>query len=352
MSTEGNTLLWAFFALGAAFGVAARISRFCLLRGLRQAWGLDADTPPGQAPALQAFALALAVALLGTQALAWAQAIDPAQTLQARARFSPWGLWAGGLLFGAGMALARSCGARALVLLAGGNLRPLLTLLALGLSAQAAMTGVLAPLRQGLQNWAPVTLTQPTLAGWAQQHAGAAGAALAVTLPALALLAYALARPALRRSPAQWLGALAVGALVALGWWASAAWNDPFEPRPLVTLSFVGPVAESLLYAQMAVGREAGAGLALVAGVLAGAALTALGTRTARWEGFERPADMLGSAAGGVLMGLGGAVALGCSVGQGLGGLSALALASVPAVAGIVLGAWAVFQSRAVWRAR
>ena len=66
------TLLWAGFLLGGVFGVAARLGRFCLLRGLRQAVGQDTEAAPGQSPALQAFALALAVALLGSQALALA----------------------------------------------------------------------------------------------------------------------------------------------------------------------------------------------------------------------------------------------------------------------------------------
>ena len=71
------------------------------------------------------------------------------------------------------------------------------------------------------------------------------------------LLAYALWRPALRRSPREWLGALVIGTLVAAGWWISANVGfDPFEPIPLISLSFVGPVADTLLYVQMAAGRS------------------------------------------------------------------------------------------------
>ena len=157
------TLLWAGFLLGCAFGIAARLGRFCLLRGLRQ-HGLAAARENGGAPALQAFALALAVALLASQALAWAGLADLAQAQVVRARFSVPGVLLGGLLFGCGMALARACGARALVLLAGGNLRALVTLLCLGLAAQATLTGVLAPLRQWLQGWGQITLAHATLA--------------------------------------------------------------------------------------------------------------------------------------------------------------------------------------------
>lgn len=342
-------LIWASLALGCGFGVAARLGSFCLLRGLVQFMERPPAGRRAMAPALQAFALALAVALLATQGLAAAGQLDLAQTLPMRTRFSPLGMLAGGLLFGIGMALARACPARALVLLAGGNLRSLWVLLWVGLTAQAAMTGVLVPARQYLQGWRPVTLAQPSVGGWLQAHGlpGVAGAVLAVLVPVLLLGACALWRPALRQRPLQWLGAILVGLLVAAGWWVSAHVGvDPFaaEERPLASFSFIAPVAESWLYLQLAVGRELAAGVAMVGGVLAGALVVALLMRSFRIEGFERAGQMAGSAVGGVLMGFGGVVALGCSIGQGLSGLSTLALASLPAVAGIIIGAGAVIQ--------
>ncbi len=352
-------LIWASFGLGAAFGAAARAGSFCLLRGLSQAMSprpvIDGTpgqkAPPRMAPALQAFALALAVALLGTQLLGIGGQLDLAKALPMRAQFSPLGVLLGGLMFGAGMAMANACGARALVLLAGGNLRALWVLLWLGLSAQAAMTGVLVPARRFLQGWQTVELPQPGLPAWLVAQGVPAGVALllAIGLPALLLLAYALWRPALRHRPAQWLGALVIGLLVAAGWWISAHVGvDPFafEPKPLSSLSFISPVAESWLYLQLAVGRELAAAVAMVGGVLAGAFVVAVLSRSFRWEGFDSTGRMAASAVGGVLMGFGGVVAMGCSIGQNLSGLSTLALASLPAAAGIVLGAAAVIQCR------
>lgn len=344
-------LLWTGFLLGCAFGAAARLGRFCLLRGLRQHLHIAHRERSG-APALQAFALALAVALLASQALAFRGSIDLAQAQVVRSGFSLPGVLLGGLLFGAGMVLARNCGARALVLLAGGNLRALVTLLCLGLAAQATLTGVLAPVRQWLQGWGMVTLQHATLA----QQLQAAGLpewatlALAAGLPALALLGYALWRPALRHSGGQLLCAIAIGALVAAGWWVTGQVGiDPFEPAPLTSLSFIGPVAESLLYLQLAVGREASLGPALMAGTLVGAFGAALASRTARWEGFDHPGRLAASAAGGLLMGLGGVLAMGCSIGQGLSGLSTLAFASLPAAAGIMVGALSTLHVQAIY---
>lgn len=335
-------LLWAGFALGCGFGVAARVSRFCLLRGLRQSAGLDGSVPGSGAPALQAFALALAVALLAAQGLQLAGLADLGRAQVARTQFSVAGVLIGGALFGVGMVLANSCGARALVLLAGGNLRSLVTVVFLALGAQASMTGVLAPARQWFQTLLPVSLPEATLLQSLQARglSAAAAFALAAVLPALLLAAYALRRPALRHSPVQWLAALAIGLLVATGWWITAHVDvDPFEPARLTSLSFVGPLAEGVLYLQLAVGRDMSLGPALAGGVLVGAGLAAQCSRTARWEGFDSPARLAASAIGGLLMGFGGVLAAGCSIGQGLAGLSTLAWASFPAAAAIALGA-------------
>ena len=329
-------LLWSVFLLGMAFGIAARLGRFCLLRGLRQQIGRDAEVAPGQAPALQAFALALAVALLASQGLQALGMLDLSQAAIARPSFSMAGVLIGGLLFGIGMVLARACGARSLVLLAGGNLRSLVTLVFLALGAQLAMTGVLTPLRLWLQALTPLTLAQATLPA----YLSSLNTWLLTLGLALLLLAYALLRPGLRQSRLQWGSALLIGLLVAAGWWLTAHIGvDEFEPARLTSLSFIGPIAEALLYLQLSVGREPGIGLALTAGVLAGAFLAALGSRTARWEGFDSTSRLAASAGGGLLMGVGGVLAAGCSIGQGLSGLSTLSLASFAAVAGILLGA-------------
>lgn len=340
---EPSSALLAAAALGCAFGASARLSRFCLLRGMRQAMGLDGETPRGTAPALQAFALALAVALLATQALTWAGQLDWSQAPIVRSQFSLPGVLLGGALFGLGMVLARSCGARAVVLLAGGNLRALVTLVFMGLAAQATFTGVLAPVRQGLQRVGVVQLEHATLTGYLTAGGLAPSTTwlLCAVLPALLLTGYALQRPALRRSPGQWLGAVAIGAVVAAGWWVSSHVGvDPFEPAPVTSISLIAPTAETLLYLQLAVGRALDWGPALVLGMLLGAGVAAQLDRSARWEGFDNTPRLVASATGGVLMGLGGVLAAGCSIGQGLSGLSTLAVASLPAVVGIGGGAW------------
>lgn len=156
-------LLWYSFFFGVVFGVAARWGRFCLLRGIRQRMGQDRSEAAGDAPALQAFALAAAVALLASQGLHLAGIIDLNNAQIVRPGFSFAGVLLGGAIFGIGMVLANACGARSLVLMAGGNLRSLITVVFLALGAQATLTGVLAPLRQWLQGIAPTATEHATL---------------------------------------------------------------------------------------------------------------------------------------------------------------------------------------------
>lgn len=329
------SLEWAGFMLGCGFGVAARLGRFCLLRGLRQRLTGDAE-----APALRAFALALATAIGTTQWLVGQQELDLSQAVLLRTEFAAGGMLIGGLLFGLGMSMARSCGARALVLLAGGNLRALVVLLGLGLAAQASLTGVLVPLRKWLQ-LGQVNIESASIPAYLASQGLEAGPALLLGagLPVMALLFYALRGGLLRRAPVEAAMAVVIGTLVTLGWWITIhVGMDEFDPVPPTSLSFIGPVAESLLYVQVAVGRAFSLGPAIVCGTLVGAWIATLTTGNFKLEGFEAPRQLLACLAGGLLMGFGGVLAVGCSIGQGLSGLSTLSIASLPAGCGIIIG--------------
>lgn len=359
-------------ALGTVFGAAARAGRFCLLRGMKGLFprtaAASSEGPrtyparhgPGSRPAdgfqqargevraeqgsardpsaLRAFALAIAVALAGTQALNLLGGTDLGAALPLRAG-NPWSaMLIGGAIFGLGMVLANSCGARALVLLAGGNLRSLVVLLCLGLSAQATLTGVLAPVRAAVQQLGQASLTGLSLP---QVIAGAgipaqAALALATVLPALALAGFAW--PLIRRRPMEAAMAAIVGATIVGGWWITFATDDPFDPKALTSLSYVGPMGESVLWLMLSTGRQPAFGVAVVGGTLLGAFATALLTRSLRAESFGSARQTVASALGGALMGFGGVLALGCSIGQGLSGLSTLSVASLVAFAGILAG--------------
>lgn len=328
--------LWAGLAIGLAFGVVARGTAFCLLSGLRGWW------VTGERAKIRAFDLALAAAILASQALDLAGLVDLRRSLYAQTAFPPALILLGGALFGYGMVLANGCGARALVLLAGGNLRSFVVLVCLGVAAYATLSGVIAPLRVAAAARATVASPPDLAAALSAWGVGEAAGRLSLAVVLAGLLAAAALAGAARRDAGPLVGGGAVGLLVAAGWAATGVLGaDDFTPAPLASLTFVAPVGETIQYAMLATGMRPSFGVAVVAGVFAGALLTALLTRTARLEGFSSPQVMLRSMAGGALMGAGGALALGCSIGQGLTGLSTLAPASLAAAAGILAGAWA-----------
>ena len=331
--THIELVLWLGLAIGLVFGASGQVSGFCLHRGLVQTWSRAGGYK------LQAFAMALAVALLGTQAMAAMELVDLSKSLYLAPSYSWLLLAVGGLMFGYGMGLANGCGARALILLGSGNLRSLLVLLCLGIAAYMTLTGVLGPLRIAVSEFttiSPAVLAVPD--GWLR---------LSITLiAAIVLLAFAIRRPVGQANTSDatrgtdLTGGFIIGLLVVAGWFVTGSLgNDDFDPLPVVSLTFVAPIGDMIQYAMLATGMSLRFGIAVVAGVILGALLTALFRREGRLQGFESPRQMLRYIAGGAFMGAGGALALGCSIGQGLTGLSTLSLGSMVSALSIVAGA-------------
>jgi uncharacterized protein len=162
---------------------------------------------------------------------------------------------------------------------------------------------------------------------------------LAASLIAGALIIFAFAHAPFQRAWGQIAAGVTVGLLVAAGWFATGYLGaDDFNPAPVTSLTFIAPIADAVQYAMLSTGLSLNFGITMVAGVFAGSLVTALATRRFHLEGFNSPRHMLRSIGGAALMGAGGAMAYGCSIGQGLTGLSTLALASFVAVGGILLG--------------
>lgn len=319
--------LWAGLAIGVVFGACGQLTGFCLHRGLKEHWsGRDGYK-------LNAFALALAVALAGTHTVSSMGLVDISRSMYMAPSFSWLLVPLGGLMFGYGMGLANGCGARALVLLGQGNLRSFVVLLCLGITAYATMSGLIAPLRisaAGLTGFAPIAVTVPegvirTLTIW---------------LAVAGLTLFALRRRTSGDRARDLAGGAVVGLLIVAGW-LSTGWlgNDDFDPMPVISLTFIAPIGDTIQYAMIATGMSVRFGIAVVSGVLAGSFLTAMARRRYQPQGFESPSQMIRAMAGGTLMGAGGAIALGCSIGQGLTGLSTLAYSSMIAALGIVAGA-------------
>ncbi|WP_164730384.1 YeeE/YedE family protein [Pelagibacterium montanilacus] len=330
-------VLWAGLVIGLAFGICGQISGFCLMSGLRGWW------VTGDGRKVRAFALALAVAIVGSQMLEAAGLVAFSSSIYVQPSFSLVLTVLGGALFGFGMVMSNGCGARALVLLGNGNLRSFLVLVCLGIAAYIMLSGLLAPVRLALGQWLSVTPPgggstigllataglDPVLGRW-----------LLVGILAAGLAAFCLLDPRFRTDPIAVGSGIVIGLLVPAGWYATGVLGaDDFDPAPLVSLTFVAPIGDTLQYAMLSTGTRLSFGVVVVIGIFVGSLLTALMTRRARLEGFTRARSMLRYMGGGALMGTGGAMALGCSIGQGLTGLSTLAVASFLAVVGILGGA-------------
>ncbi len=337
-------LLVAGLMLGLAFGVLAQYSGFCFRAAVQE----SASSSPRR-PKLAQWLAATVSAVALVQAGVWLEWIDLSQTPYLRPDFSLGGLVVGGLLFGLGMAFSGGCISRLSVLAARGNLRSLFTLLVTTVVGYASIRGLLSLVRASFSDTTRLPLEQtPTLSALLESWTGIASgplaigialAALAVGLPAAWRLAGGRFGPALIGS--------AVGAIIAGGFiltsWVSA---EAFEPVAVESLRFTQPSADALMYVLISSGIDANFGIALFAGVLGGAFLQAAFAGTLALEGFARPIDMARAGLGGAAMGVGGVLALGCAIGQGLTGVATLALPSMIAFAAIWAGARAGFAWR------
>ncbi len=325
----------AGLAIGFVYGSIGLLSGFCLMSSLRGWWA------KGDSRLVRTYALAIAVAIAGTQALTACGLADIGKSIYLQSTFSGPLMFFGGLLFGYGMVMSNGCGSRALVLLGKGNLRSFVVVVVLGITAEMTLRGLIAPLRVAAAQVSQRTVAIASLPAWLSSiglHGGPARI-LAAAAVAAALVVFAFAHRPFRRAPGQIAAGIVIGLLVAAGWFATGYLGaDEFNPVPVTSLTFIAPVADTLQYTMLSTGLTLNFGIATVVGIFVGSLATALLTGRFRLEGFNSPRHMLRSAGGAALMGAGGVMALGCSIGQGLTGLSTLALASFIAVAGIMAG--------------
>jgi hypothetical protein len=348
LAAINSTVLWGGLAVGAALGAAMQRFHFCTM-------GAVADIINfGDWSRMRMWLLAIAVGLLGVAGLSVAGVIDPAKSLYGGNQV----LWlsnlVGGALFGFGMVLAGGCGSRTLTRLGAGNLKALVVFLVLGLFAYMSMKGVLGVLRVNTIDHAAVAVQSQSLIATVGPWLGFAAAA--------GLLVFVLAHASGRTADVLAGGAI-IGTLVVVAWFVSGKLGYVAEdPNTLEevfvgtnsgrmeALSFVAPVAYIIdwliLFSDKS--RVLTFGITVALGMILGSALHALATRTFRWEGFTNTEDLVNHLAGGALMGFGGVLAGGCTVGQGLSGMSVLSIGALLTFAAILGGAWAAigYQTR------
>lgn len=324
------------FMCGALAGWAGQYGRLCTVGAIEDA------LVGGDLRRARAWALAAGVAVLLTQGLVLSGYLDLSATYHLHATLDLSGLVLGGLLFGLGAALVGTCAFGMLVRAGTGDLRASVSALILGLAAFAATGGILSPVRLWLAGLTVIDMSSiggKTLTGIAAAYLGAPAAWLCAFGVAGALLAFGLASGRLYRRPRLVAAACGMGVAVAGGWLTTGMLSDPFSGARPESLSFVAPLARLVLHIMGEALSSTGFAIATVLGVVAGSFVTAAMREELRWEAFDDPREMRRHLLGAALMGIGGVLAHGCTIGQGLTGTSTLSLAAPIAVLAMVAGA-------------
>jgi uncharacterized membrane protein YedE/YeeE len=352
-------------------GAVVNKTNFCTM-GAVSDWVNMGDT--GR---FRAWLLAIAVAMLGVVGLEYFGFVSPGNA------FPPYRagqlIWAenllGGVLFGIGMTLASGCGNKTLVRLGAGNIKSLMV---------AAVIAVIAYFMVNPFPGSDQTLFTVLFYDWIRPLAVDLGAAqdlgsvlvrdnpltgrLVIGLIlGVVLLAIIFRSADFRGSFDNILGGLVVGLAVLGAWYVTSnvaidldgeeyslqsyaqQWDfladsnagKPADTRPLApqSFTFINPMGQTLGYASAGFrATYLTFGVMALLGVIAGSFLWALLSRSFRFEWFASLRDFVNHLVGAVLMGFGGVLALGCTVGQGITGISTLAIGSFIAFGGIVLG--------------
>jgi len=330
------------FLIGVLFGAIAHKTNFCTM-GAVSDW-----VNIGSKDRFRAWLLAIGIAILGAQLLHARGVIDLGQAMYLAPNFGWLGHIVGGLLFGIGMTLASGCGQRTLVRVGGGNLKSLVVMLLLGLTAYMTMRGLLALVRVNVTEVTYISLTDM---GIGNQGIGTIIAtitgidntavlnSIVTILLGGGLVAFSFAARSFRRSFDNILAGVVIGLIVPAGWYVTGVIGfDDFEPVRFESYTFVGPIGESLMYLLTFTGSTINFGVAAVFGVIAGSFIYAIATRKFVIETFTDKNDMLRHIVGAMAMGFGGVLALGCTIGQGITGMSTLALGSLLTLMSIVFG--------------
>jgi uncharacterized membrane protein YedE/YeeE len=336
-----GTLVAAFgFGLGVVFGATAHRANFCTMGAISDIVFI------GNWNRFRAWMLATAVAIIGSQTLYLTDTVDLSQSIYLTTNLGWAGAIIGGLMFGFGMTMTGGCGNKTLVRLGAGNLKSLVVAVVLGIFAYMTLRGLTGLARVELESMTNIELEAFGMAAQGLPDVLAVAglpldAARMIVIAGIAggLLWFCFKSAEFRASKSDILGGVIIGVLVPAAWYVTGViGHDDFDPTPLASFSFVAPVGEGLQYLMTFTGSTITFGVAVVGGIICGAFVASKAAGEFRVESFTDANDMLRHIIGGAIMGTGGVMALGCTIGQGITGMSTLALGSVIALASILTG--------------
>jgi uncharacterized membrane protein YedE/YeeE len=364
-ANPGALVAWGGLILGFVFGAVANRTNFCTMGAVSDVVNM------GSWGRMRMWLLAIAVAILGTQALELAGQIDLSRSIYVRPNFTWLSYILGGFLFGVGMTLGSGCGSKTLVRLGGGSLKSVVVFVFFGIAAYMTLKGLFAiwritwidPVAVDFAAHGVARVDLPSiLSAWT--GAGLRTFQVIASLGvAGALLAFVFSDREFRGSFDHVLGGTVVGLTIVGGWYVTGYLGYGENPQTLEdvffatnshtieSLSYTAPVGYALELLMLWSDKSLGVtfGIAAVVGIVLGSFTYAIVSKTFRWEGFAGAEDTGNHVIGGILMGFGGVTALGCTVGQGLSGFSTLALGSILAFFAIVAGSAATMKWQ-YWR--
>lgn len=330
------------FIIAMVFGFVGNKTHFCSMGAISDVVNMGSKGRMG------AWFLAIGIAILGVQYLYISGQVDIDASVYRAPTIYIFSYILGGMLFGIGMTLAAGCGQRNLVRVGGGNLKALIVLIVLGVTAYMTMRGILAIVRldyiypinadltnQGINNQGLFDYIGSLLkledSSLLQKIGG--------FIVAFVFIAYAFKQEEFRKSFDNLLAGIVIGTCVVAAWYVTGyVGQDDFDPITPQGMAFIGPTGNTITYLMTYTGAEINFGIAVVLGMIFGSFIYTIISGTFRIETFSNKSEMVNHLVGAVMMGFGGVLSFGCTIGQGVTGMSTLAIGSFLTLASIIFG--------------
>jgi uncharacterized membrane protein YedE/YeeE len=313
----------AFF-IGLVFGIVAQKNQFCFSGSIKD-YMLTKSTKRASS-----VIVAIIVAITATAIMSNVYGLDLSQTKYFKDDINYFSIILGGSLFGIGMMLADGCSSRHLVKFAQGDAKSLVVILFIGIFAFATTRGILHD--------ALTLITQNSILIKISSFVPNSQMNIYVVLGILFVILFILTKKVSRLLVLK--DGVIIGLIVAASWYITGVIGEESMERliELNGITFVYPTAQSVEFFTNYSISNLSFGISVVLGVLSGAFLM---SRINKKYSFGCTASLQTgkikySMIGGALMGVGGVLAIGCTIGQGLTGISTLAFSSFLAILSIL----------------
>ncbi len=346
LENPGAYMMWGGLLIGTILGFIVYRTNFCAMGSVSDFVNF------GDWRRFRSWVLAGATAIVGVLALKSMGVMNPSDSIYMTPMFTWIGFISGGFIFGVGMVLSAGCVSRNLVRAGSGDLRSVLVLTIVGVFAFITIGGLLGPLRVwfvglGTTNLSDLGMSGQGFGDLLGKVSGieASQANLYATIAVAALmLAYVFLNKKFATSPVHIFAGVSIGLLAVAGWMLTGLAQDDFADVPvaLTSLTFVQPSGATVDYLMRFTAYSTMAfPVAVVFGTILGGFLGAASKKELQLRTFNGEADTARNMVGAAMMGIGGVLALGCTIGQGVTGVSTLAMGSFITFAFLVIGGMA-----------